>query len=179
MHLDPYAHLLWYGLNVFVFCQHHHFSDHRLLRKFFFNPFCIVMLSFVRLRRCSQVPRNYFIYYVCLSSCNHIMEADSYLHSTPMKWNQGSSYSLTYSQFASFILLDLMSFPLGYSHKRVFIDYFELASWIRTNNNKTRLEISWHQNQNSFCNTIYLFNSWFVFLSYFDNDVMGVDQRSL
>ena len=111
-------------------------SNHRLLRKFFFNPFCIVMLSFVRLRRCSQVPRNYFIYYVCLSSCNHIMEADSYTHSTPTKWNKGSSYSLAYSQFASFILLDLMSFPLGYSHKRVFIDYFELASWIRTNNNK-------------------------------------------
>ena len=108
-----------------------------------------VMVSFVRLRRCSQVPRNYFIYYVCLSSCNHIMEADSYLHSTPMKWNQGSSYSLTYSQFASFILLDLMSFPLGHSYKRVFIDYFELANWIRTNNNKTR-----HPNQNSFCNTI-------------------------
>ena len=163
MHLDPYAHLLWYGLNVFVFCQHHHFSDHRLLRKFFFNPFCIVMLSFVRLRRCSQVPRNYFIYYVCLSSCNHIMEADSYLHSTPMKWNQGSSYSLAYSQFASFILLDLMSFPLGHSHKRVFIDYFELASWIRTDNNKTRLEISWHQNQNSFCNTIYLIVDLFSF----------------
>ena len=78
------------------------------------------------------------------------------LLSTPVKWNQGSSYSLAYSQFASFILLDLMSFPLGHSHKRVFIDYFELASWIRTNNNKTRLEISWHQNQNSFCNTVYI-----------------------
>ena len=130
--------MIWFGHLRFLSTP----SNHILFRKFFFYPFCIVMLSFVLLRRCSQVPRNYFIYYVCLSSCNHIMDADSNIHNTSTKWNQGSSYSLTYSQFASFIKLDLMSFQLGYSHKRVFNDYFELASWIRTNNNKTRLKIS-------------------------------------